>query len=154
MAKKAKIKIEPKKIIGRPSNYSEAMTDKICHAIATSNKGLNAICKEEGMPSPAMVYDWLTKHETFQEKYARAREMQADFLLEEIVNISDDTSNDTIETPKGDIPDNEWINRSRLRVDVRKWFMSKVHPKKYGDKIQTEHSGSVKLEQVTGFDVT
>jgi len=37
----------------------------------------------------------------------------------------------------------EVIGRSRLRVDTRKWYLSKVLPKIYGDKLQTEHSGTI-----------
>jgi hypothetical protein len=55
---------------------------------------------------------------------------------EDIVHISDESKHDTIETEDGEHPNHEWINRSRLRVDTRKWLLSKLLPKQYGDKVQ------------------
>jgi len=87
----------------------------------------------------------LLKHPEFLPKYAGAREAQAELMSAEIIEIADETCSDTRIVKKGDleieVADNEWINRSRLRVDTRKWLMSKLAPKKYGDKIQQEVSG-------------
>ena len=63
---------------------------------------------------------------------------------QEILEISDDASRDTkIVTNKDDSPaevaEHELINRSKLRVDARKWLMSKIAPKKYGDRVAHEH---------------
>lgn len=144
---------------GRPSMYSEALADKICLAIQSTSKGLNSICSvNDDFPHPATIYDWLIKYPTFSEKYARARERQAEFMADQIVEIADDSSNDTMTvTSKSGEPiemeNKEWVNRSKLRVDTRKWLMSKLAPKKYGDKIQTEHSGEVTVNQITGMKV-
>ena len=62
---------------------------------------------------------------------------------DEIVEISDESNRDTVLTESGEHPDNEWISRSKLRVDTRKWLLSKLMPKKYGDKIETQHSGGI-----------
>lgn len=85
----------------------------------------------------------------FAAQYARAREIQADTLVEEIIDISDDGTNDWMDrqssSEKGAEVSNGWllngehVARSRLRVDSRKWFASKVLPKRYGDKLTTEH---------------
>jgi len=79
---------------------------------------------------------WLLNNKEFQDKYAQAREAQADYLLEELLDIADDKSGDTYEDAKGNIKvDHENINRSRLRVDTRKWVIAKLAPKKYGDRV-------------------
>jgi hypothetical protein len=88
-----------------------------------------------------MVFRWLESNDAFREQYARAREAQADTLADEILEISDDGSNDWMQrTGKDQEPawqlNGEHVQRSRLRVDSRKWFASKVAPKKYGDKLE------------------
>jgi len=87
--------------------------------------------------------EWLKEDKNISDQYARACEQRADTIFEEILDIADETSKDTIYTDKGEIPNSEWMQRSRLRVDARKWMLGKMNPKKYGDKIQTEHSGEV-----------
>lgn len=129
------------------TKYSEELADKICNEIATSSKGLHAICKVIEI-HPSTVFDWIANKKDFADKYARAREAQADFLADELISIADDSSKDTIVTEKGEIPNNEWINRSRLRVDTRKWIASKLKPKKYGDKIEAEVKGNLTLNTV------
>lgn len=129
---------------GRPSLYSEALVDEICDKIATSNKGLHAICKDNDYPAVVTLMNWLNDPDKvyFLNKYVRARELQADFMAQEILDIADETEHDTIHHEKfGDMPNNEWINRSRLRVDSRKWLMSKLLPKKYGDKLDVTSDG-------------
>ena len=122
--------------MGRKTEYNEEIAETICYLIATSSKGLNTICREaENLPSASTVYKWLSEQKEFSERYARAREMQADLMADEILEISDDTSKDTYYTDSGAHANSEWISRSRLRVDSRKWLMSKLSPKKYGDKL-------------------
>lgn len=125
---------------GRPTKYTDDLANEICDIIATTDRGLVSICKELNI-SPTAVYDWIDKHPEFANKYARARELQADFLADQIIEISDDTSNDSIYTDKGEIPNTEWISRSRLRVDARKWKASKLAPKKFGDKVDVTTGG-------------
>jgi hypothetical protein len=93
---------------------------------------------------------WLSKYPEFKDLYARAREAQADILGEEILAIADDTSEDEIfiENEDGNgqgakrVMNNEFVQRSRLRVDARKWLMSKLAPKKYGDKLDVTSDGN------------
>ncbi len=77
-------------------------------------------------------------------QYARAKELQAEYLLGEIFEIADDGTNDWMERQRQDgsvAVDHEHIQRSKLRVDTRKWAMSKMAPKKYGERVAMEHSG-------------
>lgn len=123
---------------GRPSLYSEELVDRICEKIATSNKGLHSIIAEnEDFPSFGTVFSWLGQADKkyFLDKYTHARELQAEFMADEMIKIADDSSNDTVETEFGEKENKEWTNRSRLRVETRKWIASKLKPKVYGDKI-------------------
>lgn len=139
------------------SKYSDEIATKICEQLSTSSKGLAKICEGLGV-STVSVFRWIEDNEDFRNRYARAREAQADFLADEIIQIADDGSRDTktIFDKAGnpiEVEDTEWTKRSQLRVDARKWTASKLKPKKYGDKIQTEHSGAIDIKQVTGMKV-
>ena len=131
---------------GRPSTYTEAIAAEICDRLA-DGESLRSICRDKHMPDRNTVHDWAFKDEAFYRQYARARELQAETLVDEIIDISDDGTNDWMDRQNGDgqvidrVVDHEHITRSRLRIDSRKWFASKVLPKKYGEKVQQEISG-------------
>lgn len=128
--------------MARPSSYTVEQADSICEHIA-SGKSLVSWCREDGRPNYTTVMRWIQQQPEFRNKYAGAREAQADYLAEEIVQISDDGLNDTYETEDGSKTNQDVIARSRLRVDARKWYASKLAPKKYGEKVETTLAGSV-----------
>jgi hypothetical protein len=105
-------------------------------------ESLRSICAGDDMPSAAVVFKWLAsdKHPEFVEQYTRAREMQADTLFDDLLEIADDGSNDWMkrnaEENPGWVANGEHIQRSRLRIDARKWMASKLRPKKYGEKLE------------------
>src|SRR5882762_5965577 len=111
---------------GRPTLYSEELASRICSRIATSSDGLKAICAEDKMPNPDTIYLWMMKHKEFSEKYARARQDQAQLLADEIVEISDEREYVSIPTKNGsyDAIDRGATERNRLRLDARKWVAS------------------------------
>lgn len=126
--------------------YSEEeikkIKDKICDIISTNTIGLHRLVKNyNDLPAVSTIMLWLANDKDFSEQYARARETQADLLADEIIEIADDTVNDSKFTENGEIENKEWINRSRLRVDARKWKASKLAPKKYGDKVDVTTGG-------------
>ena len=124
----------PKHTPGRPTVYSDKLAELICDRLA-EGESLRAICRDEAMPSTTTVKRWLRKDEEFRAQYVRAREDQAEHYLDEIIEIADDDSQDTSYGDSGPKANTEWISRSKLRVDTRKWAMSKLAPKKYGDKM-------------------
>lgn len=129
----------------RPSEYSDEIGTLICDRLI-DGQSLRQICKDEAMPAKSTIFKWLKDFPEFSDQYAHARALQMEAMAEEILDIADDTSLDTktIERKDGtevEVQNAEWINRCRLQVDTRKWLMSKLAPKKYGDKIQQEVSG-------------
>jgi len=127
--------------VGRPSLYTEALATEICRRLA-EGESLRAICADKAMPAISTVMGWLFdgNHDEFLEQYARAREAQAEIRADEIVDIADDDTNDFTADKEGKLVANsEHIQRSRLRVDARKWIAAKLLPKRYGDKVQ--HTG-------------
>lgn len=117
--------------------YDESVADQVCERII-GGESLLSISKDPQLPAQSTIYKWLLRVPEFAEKYARAREAQMEAMAEDILQIADDTGNDTKYVGENGTPvaDNEWISRSKLRVDTRKWLMSKLAPKKYGDKQQ------------------
>lgn len=86
-------------------------------------------------------FRWLREDENKGKQYARATEERAELIFEDIFDIADDSSNDFIEVDNIQKVNSEHIQRSRLRVDARKWALSKMMPKKYGDKLDITSDG-------------
>ena len=140
---------------GRPTLYNEQIASAICAEMA-EGRSLRSICRDDGMPSLTAVFTWLAKHPEFADQYARAREAQADALFEEVLEIADDARNDWMERNGEDAGwqlNGEHVQRSRLRVDARKWMAGKLRPKVYGDKMQhTGEGGGPIVVNITGRD--
>jgi hypothetical protein len=99
----------------------------------------------DGMPGKSTIFRWLAKHVEFRDQYARACEARTEAHADEILAIADDGSNDWMQKNHGEsivwVENGEALRRSQLRIDSRKWLMSKLSPKKYGDKITQEQTG-------------
>lgn len=122
------------------TKFSQEIFDEICVRIA-EGESLRKICKDEKMPSLVSVWKWLNNSEELVKQYTRAREEQAETLVDEMIDIADYKKDDTYLDEDGrEIINQEVIARSRLRVDARKWVASKLKPKRFGDytKIQAE----------------
>ena len=130
----------------RPSEYNQDVADTICAELACG-ESLRSICEAESMPCVKTVFNWLRKYPEFLQQYARAKEECADAFAEDILDIADDGTNDWMERKNQDgevigwALNGEHVQRSRLRIDTRKWIASKLKPKKYGEKTTTELSG-------------
>lgn len=140
--------------IGRPSDFTQETADTICERIA-DGESLRSICNGEDMPNKATVFRWLAAHDLFRDQYARARETQADALFDEILAIADTPQIGEKRKIKEDggveVSTGDMIEHRRLQVDARKWMAGKLRPKKYGDKIDVEHSGQ--LQTVTRIEL-
>lgn len=95
----------------------------------------------KGVMSSKDFNELIDNDESKQKRYARACEQRTDFIAEEAIEISDAIDNDIIEIDGKQVVNNNVIQRDRLRVDTRKWLISKLHPKKYGEKISQELTG-------------
>lgn len=114
--------------------------------IEISEQGKSAIAALKGKMSTQKFYE-LLENEANAKRYARACEMRAEVMANEILFISDNIGNDMVTLADGrEVVDNAVVQRDRLRVDSRKWLLSKLQPKKYGDKLDVEHSGNITLQ--------
>jgi hypothetical protein len=130
---------------GRRSKYSAPIGKAICKMLA-SGMTLNEICSRPLMPPESTVRTWATDPQhPFAAKYTQAREIGYLKMADDLVNIADDSTNDFMKRKQGDgeveVVNHDHIARSRLRVDTRKWLLSKALPKIYGDKTAHEVSG-------------
>lgn len=152
---------KPARPTGRPTLYSEELAAHILAEIS-AGKSIRKICEAPEMPNPTSIYLWLQKYEAFSKHYAQACAERADAIFEETMEIADDGTNDWMErldkegVSQGWALNGEHVQRSRLRVDTRKWFVSKLHPKKYGDKLQVggDEGGTPIRFILDGRDVT
>lgn len=126
---------------GRPTTFTAKLGQEICSRLA-EGESLRSICRDEKMPAISTVMYWLLDEDkkVFLEQYETARAIQADLMAEELIEIADDGTNDYMEKllQSGEtieVVNTEHIQRSRLRVDTRKWVASKLKPKKYGEKL-------------------
>ena len=103
--------------------------DRIAHGYSNRQIGRELGC------SGSKIVDWANEDPQFGDQYAHAMQLRMDYYAHEIAEIADEGTNDWMEREGIKVPDHEHINRSRLRVDTRKWLMSKLAPKKFGDKL-------------------
>lgn len=130
--------------IGRPEIYTQELADRVCEKIA-EGYSMRTVCAPDDMPGLTTVFKWLRTNDEFAKQYARATEERTEAMSEDILDIADDGSNDLMTIQKGKeiytVENKEVTNRSRLRVDTRKWLMAKMKPKKYGDKLDVMSDG-------------
>lgn len=141
-----KKKPEDKKTAGVESTYNQAVATEICERIA-HGQSLRKICADEHMPAVRTIFNWFHMFPEFLQQYTRAKQEQAEAFAEEILDIADESSNDFIEDAATGLKklNSEHVQRARLRIDTRKWLMSKMMPKKYGDKLDVEQNGSLTI---------
>lgn len=112
--------------MARPSSYDPQIAATICSQVA-EGKSLVRVCDEaDDLPAFRTVYNWFQTHPGFVQEYARAKEIMLERMADEINRIADDVTEDA--------------NSRRVRVDSRKWLLSKLIPKVYGDATLLKHA--------------
>ena len=113
-----------------------------------SGKSLNSVCAEIGLPRTTFE-TWLEGDEKLSVNYARAKALRAELLFDEIISISDTPAERVIQLGADGVGGSEridpaYVTWQKNRIDARKWALSKMLPKKYGDRVEMEHSGEIK----------
>jgi hypothetical protein len=108
---------------------------QICEITSNTSKGIQVIMQDYDISVGTF---WNFKESSPQriEQYARAKNMQLLILAGEILSISDDKSGDVLDGDLGKTGNSAAVNRAKLQTDSRKWLLSKLAPKEYGDKIE------------------
>lgn len=128
--------------IGRPSKMSQDLIDSICDMLA-DGKSLRYIALKEEMPDLRTLRRWLRDNESFRLQYARAREEQADYYADLIMEIGADTLEGRYDA-----------QAARVASDNIKWIASKLKPKKYGDKVDLTTNGKDLPQPLLGGFIT
>lgn len=132
-------KPEDKLKTGRPTKFTQELADLICMRVATCSFGLRKMCAAyPDLPTSETIYEWRYKFPQFSSQFKEAKLKQAEFMTEELLEIADDANNDWMETLSDEEQSLGWkvngehVQRSRLRIDTRKWIAAKLLPKTYG----------------------
>lgn len=141
--------IEQPRKRGGQTIYDPEIADDIIERL-THGEILRKICKLAGYPNDSTVQSWKKLNiDGFGDRYAEAREAGWHVIAEEIIEIADDSSNDIVIEDGKERVNTENTQRSRLRVDTRKWMLAKMLPKIYGDS--TTIKGDKENPLVIGF---
>lgn len=107
---------------------------------------MRKIAEEIGVKWPTMI-EFVKSNKAWVDQYARAREAQADKMVEDVLALADNCRTGKKVTDKGDGTTEtvtaDMVERTRLQIDARKWLAGKMAPKRYGDKLDVEHSGNI-----------
>jgi hypothetical protein len=112
--------------------FTQEVADQICQRLE-AGQSLRAAAAASDI-NHATVLLWTKTFPTFANQYTRAREVGYQLLADQIIEISDSQTGD--------------VARDRLSVDSRKWMLSKMLPKVYGDKVETTIQAG---ETITGI---
>lgn len=133
--------------MGRPSDFTPALAERILASLE-EGKSLRAICAKAGMPARGTVHRWLNEIPDFRDRYARSRDIGLDVMADDLLRIANTpklgktkkTSGESVEVTEGDM-----ISHRRLVVDTMKWYLSKMAPRRYGDRL--ELSGAIAFDR-------
>jgi len=124
---------------GRPTLFTDDLAREICFLLSIG-QSLRQICRADDMPEARTVHYWLNDKPDFFQQYTQAREIQADTLFDECLDIADQQEDDVKTIDGVDQTNHDVIGRARLRIDTRKWMAGKLKSK-YSDKVVNEHVG-------------
>ena len=130
--------IKVKRKVGRPSDYTPEKGHEICFLLSTG-MSLRTVCLREGMPDGVTVFKWMRDYPEFLKHYALAKQESSDAMAEDIQDIADETI--SVIKSGAEKKSSALAQAQRLRVDTRKWLMSKMKPKRYGDTIDVKSDG-------------
>lgn len=139
--------------MGRPSSFSQDIVDEICERLS-NGEPLAVICRDAHMPCDDTVRNWMDVREDVSRSIARARERGFDQIAADCLAIADDRSQDVKivgrEGEEYEVANSEFIQRSKVRIETRLKLLAKWDPKRYGDKLDLNHAGSVTYQVVSG----
>lgn len=117
--------------MGVPTKFNTEIADEICFQII-DGKSLRKICEMDGMPDLRNLMRWVERHEDFRQQYVHARATQAEIKFDDLKDLARTATPEDVQCVK-------------LQIDVAKWELSKTLPKKYGDKIDIDVTGDLKV---------
>ena len=113
---------------GRPTIYSDTVANQIVTRMI-NGESMVSICRDENMPGRSTVYEWLDVNPDFRARCARAREGLADYLVDQIEQMANDT-------------DEENYQSMKVKISTAQWRAMKMAPRIYGERSRTEITGA------------
>ena len=116
--------------------------DEIIGLLEKGDSLSDVLKQNKDYPSRPTFYKYMKGEDDRFNKYARATKMRADFLFDQILEIADKQDKDVEISKDGiEVVNHNLVNRNRLQIDSRKWVLSKMNPKKYGEKLDVTSDG-------------
>jgi hypothetical protein len=106
---------------GSVSTYRRAVGEAICARLA-NGESLTSIGQDPEMPCYGTILEWVKRHPKFQDMYVTARQMQGDYLFDEVRDVALAATKETVPV-------------ARLRFDVNRWQASRLAPRKYLERL-------------------
>jgi len=129
--------------MSRQTLYTPELAEALIDWIA-SGQTLRAFCRQDGYPAWRTVYDWIEADEALAARIAHARDLGADAIAEEALQIADTTQEGvTLTTDEKGTKEvrGDMLGHRKLQIETRLKLLAKWNPKKYGDKVETTHVG-------------
>jgi hypothetical protein len=117
---------------------NKAQIDEVCELVA-NGQTLRQIGAHFGVNAGTII-KWIGETEEYSQQYTRARDSASDLFELEIIEAAMSCGPET-------------ASADRVKIDALKWVAARRSPKKYGEKVQTEHSGSVNFGELTEEDI-
>lgn len=131
--------------MGQTRSYDRtAVSQVILDGMALQGLSCAKACKLVDIPVTTF-FSWLSDDKKLFDDYARARESMIDKIADEIMEIADVP----VPTLPSGATDSGAVMKQKLQIDTRKWILSKLAPRKYGDKVEVDHTGSVQVTSIT-----
>jgi len=131
---------------GHQTCYSDQLAIEVCERISLG-ESLASVCRDPKMPASSSVLEWVRQDRAgFAAHYARARELQAERMADELVAMAD-----SVLGQPGHPADHADVQAMRLAIDTRKWVLSKLLPKRYGDRLGVDSTGSLTIKIMHGL---
>lgn len=125
--------------------YSQEDIETIFKSIISqieNGASLRSCLRKDNMPDSTTFYKWIDEDDKKSVQYERSVELRSEFLFDEIIEIADKQGEDVTEDKDGNrVINHNIVQRNRLQIDARKWALSKMIPKKYGDKLDMTSGG-------------
>lgn len=135
-----------------PKDLKEKAIEKIINDICEGNS-LRSIIKADpkNLPAYKTWLEWVSKDDKLSKQYAHAMIVRSELKFE---SIEQDYSEEPQRDPETGRIDSSWVNLQRLKIDAKKWELSKMMPKKYGDKQETTHIFETPIFKGIDLDVS
>lgn len=142
----------PKLPVGRPTKNTPELRAEIADRLG-KGEPLAQICRDEWMPTDTTVREWMKVDPEFSDAIACARARGYDIIAQDCLAIADDARNDYMVKLADDGDEKamaynaEHVQRSKLRIETRLKLLAKWDPKRYGERMEQVHSGSMEIVQ-------